>query len=169
MRCKRCGRKERIQIHHVNGNHEDNNLRNKISLCNKCHDFIEAICSHCLNQPSCFAQRLQDNLIFEDTIPLPCFVKGKASPPPSTAPLKKQAQPSKKKEKEIEIYTPGIYINPLKEPPKDKPFTHCPKCLCRALCGGSEIPSTCHKRIIVEKEIILTEGNEESEKVNNIN
>ncbi len=35
--CQNCGGKDNLHIHHINGNHKDNNIKNIKILCRKCH------------------------------------------------------------------------------------------------------------------------------------
>ena len=36
-KCQKCGSKEKLVVHHINGNDTDNSLSNLITICNKCH------------------------------------------------------------------------------------------------------------------------------------
>jgi len=35
--CSDCGSKLRIEIHHIDGNRKNNNIKNLMALCRKCH------------------------------------------------------------------------------------------------------------------------------------
>lgn len=39
-RCQFCFSKVRINIHHIDGNHDNNNTNNMICLCLKCHQWV---------------------------------------------------------------------------------------------------------------------------------
>lgn len=56
-------------IHHINGNHEDENPQNLLRLCPKCHDLVQGICDKCEGQKDCYVQKLQRCWAFEDAIP----------------------------------------------------------------------------------------------------
>lgn len=40
MECKLCGSTERIEIHHKDGDHFNNELNNLVALCRKCHHTV---------------------------------------------------------------------------------------------------------------------------------
>lgn len=63
--CWKCKIKiKEFQIHHVDGNHENDNFNNKVYLCNKCHDLIQGICNNCKKQQECYAAYF--NICWED-------------------------------------------------------------------------------------------------------
>jgi 5-methylcytosine-specific restriction endonuclease McrA len=36
-KCSKCGSTERLEVHHIDGNHENNIISNTTVLCKKCH------------------------------------------------------------------------------------------------------------------------------------
>src|SRR4030042_4922211 len=70
MKCWKCGTKiKEKSIHHINRNPEDENLSNKISLCRKCHDLVQAICDNCMDQSNCHVRKFRMCWQFENAIP----------------------------------------------------------------------------------------------------
>lgn len=62
------------KIHHVDGNHENNNFNNKVYLCSKCNDLIQGICNICENQQKCYTAYF--SICWEDVFkPPPVYFK----------------------------------------------------------------------------------------------
>ncbi len=60
---KQCWRCRTItqptEIHHIDGNHENQNPQNLLRHCQKCHDLAQGICDKCQDQKVCYVQKLQ--------------------------------------------------------------------------------------------------------------
>lgn len=70
LHCSRCGVPiGPDNVHHINGNHDDDSAHNKIGLCMKCHDFIQGICDKCSRQSECHVKRFRECWHFEDALP----------------------------------------------------------------------------------------------------
>jgi hypothetical protein len=68
--CARCSAPiNPDNIHHINGTHEDDSPHNKIGLCPKCHDFIQAVCDKCRGQGECHKSLFIECWRFEAAIP----------------------------------------------------------------------------------------------------
>jgi hypothetical protein len=55
--CNVCGGNEKLHVHHINGDRDDNRLENLIPLCQNCHHKV-----HCEKEPPRKIKRLQDKL-----------------------------------------------------------------------------------------------------------
>jgi len=78
--CARCDTPiSRDNIHHINGNHEDDSAYNRIGLCGKCHDLVQGICDKCTNQGECHIKKFQECWHFEDALP-PIYFRMKEDP-----------------------------------------------------------------------------------------
>ena len=40
MYCKFCGTSKSIQVHHIDGNHDNNTPSNRVRLCQRCHSLV---------------------------------------------------------------------------------------------------------------------------------
>jgi predicted amidophosphoribosyltransferase len=75
--CWRCRiRNEYGSIHHINGNHNDDWLGNKVNLCLRCHDLVQGICDKCAIQSDCHFKHFANCWRFEDALP-PIYFKPK--------------------------------------------------------------------------------------------
>ena len=69
-KCWKCGTTiEDYSVHHINGNREDNKPTNKISLCPRCHNIAEGICSKCQSHGCCHVRKFKDCWRFDDMLP----------------------------------------------------------------------------------------------------
>ncbi len=40
MYCKICGTANKIQVHHIDGDHHNNTASNRVRLCQRCHSLV---------------------------------------------------------------------------------------------------------------------------------
>jgi 5-methylcytosine-specific restriction endonuclease McrA len=40
MYCKFCGTTNKLQVHHIDGNHDNNAMTNRVKLCQRCHSLV---------------------------------------------------------------------------------------------------------------------------------
>ncbi len=40
MYCKFCGTAKNVQVHHIDGNHDNNTANNRVRLCQRCHSLV---------------------------------------------------------------------------------------------------------------------------------
>lgn len=74
-KCWKCKKQiNKINIHHVDGNHENNNFNNKVYLCKKCHDLVQGICDKCEKLKSCRMAIFKECWSFDDAFP-PIYFK----------------------------------------------------------------------------------------------
>ncbi len=80
--CWRCRTKIGIiNIHHIDGDFQNNVKFNQINLCAKCHNLIQGICDKCSNQANCHIKLFRECWYFEDNLPPIHFSEGSDSPP----------------------------------------------------------------------------------------
>jgi len=80
--CWKCRKRgDEVNIHHVNGNPEDEKPQNCLGLCKECHDLVQGICDKCIKQKYCFVQNLQRCWGFDDALP-PLYFRDKTNIPP---------------------------------------------------------------------------------------
>lgn len=89
-RCRKSG-DERFEfnIHHIDGDQQNDIPINKLRLCKRCHDYVQGICDNCLEQKLCYLDRFRRCWQFEDSIP-PIYFKPKIDWDSSMIPAMKE-------------------------------------------------------------------------------
>ena len=75
--CFRCKKTKKVGVHHIDGagtaiveKDRNNKASNLIHLCTWCHDFVEAICSVCINRIFCNNLKFQKCWSYDEEKPI---------------------------------------------------------------------------------------------------